>query len=79
MVQPTSSRMDAAIHMLFMNFDICVVWIDDDRTVVDVQLARRWRLAYVPAKAARYVLETHPSRLDDFHVGDRLAIEPCVE
>lgn len=79
MVQPSTSRMDAAIHMLFMNFDISVVWMDDDLRVVDAQHARRWRLAYVPAKAARYVLEIHPDRLPDYQVGDCLVITPCKE
>jgi hypothetical protein len=79
MIQPSTSRIDAAIHMLFMNFDISVVWIDDQFCVVDAQLARRWRLAYMPAKAARYVLETHPERLRDFEAGDFLSFEPCKE
>jgi uncharacterized membrane protein (UPF0127 family) len=77
MVQPQSSRLDAAIHMLFMNFDIAVIWIDEDATVVDVQIARRWRPAYFPVKAAKYILEAHPDRRNDFNKGDRLSIETC--
>ncbi len=77
MVQPRSDRLDAAIHMFFMNFDIAVIWADEQLRVVDAQLARRWRPAYAPARAAKYVLETHPERLSDFEVGDQLVIEPC--
>lgn len=77
MVQPRADRLDAAIHMFFMNFDITVVWADDHLRVVDVQLARRWRPAYLPAQAARYVLETHRDRLKDFQAGDQLILEPC--
>jgi uncharacterized protein len=77
LVQPKSDRLDSAIHMLFMNFDITAVWIDNQQQVVDVKLARRWRPAYFPAKAARYVLEIHPSRINDFQAGDQLSIEKC--
>jgi len=75
MVQPKSDRIDAAIHMFFMRFDIAVIWADPQFRVVDVQYARRWRPVYAPASAAKYVLETHPDRLDDFKIGDQLFIK----
>jgi len=77
MVQPRSDRLDAAIHMLFMNFDITTVWLDDNRCVVDTRLCRRWHPGYFPAAAARYVLEAHAARKDDFSKGDQLFFEPC--
>jgi len=77
MVQPRADRVDAAIHMFFMNFDIAVIWADAQLRVVDAQLARRWRPAYAPAKAAKYVLEIHPDRLNDYQPGDQLVIDPC--
>jgi uncharacterized membrane protein (UPF0127 family) len=77
MVQPRADLADAAIHMLFMKFDIAVVWADEQRRVVDVKLARRWRPAYIPAKPAKYVLEIHSSRLADFKIGDQLVFNPC--
>jgi LysM repeat protein len=57
------SRMDTSIHMLFMNFDIAVVWINSSMQVVDKTLAKRWKLAYAPKNAAQYVLEAHPDIL----------------
>lgn len=69
------SRMDAAIHMLFMRIDLAVVWINSAGEVVDVCLARRWRPAYLPARPARYILETGVERLDDFHIGDKVRFE----
>jgi hypothetical protein len=42
--------------------------------VVDKVLAKRWALAYVPKKAARYVIELHPSRLGDFADGDQVEL-----
>lgn len=77
MVQPQSDRLNAAIHMFFMNFDITTVWLDDDFRIVDTQLCRRWRPVYVPAAPARFVLEIHAARKDDFLPGDHLSMETC--
>ena len=74
MDEKAPSRMNAAIHMLFMNYPIAVLWLDPDLVVVDKVLAKRWALAYVPKKPARYVVELHASRLADYAVGDQLAL-----
>ena len=74
MVQPHANRLDSAIHMFFMNFDIAVIWADNELRVVDVKYAKRWRPYYAPSKAAKFVLETHPKRLKDFQVGDQLVV-----
>ena len=74
LVQQRESRLDAAIHMFFMRFDITAVWIDTDFRVVDVRLARKWRPSYVPVKPARYVLETRADYLSNFQIGDQLTI-----
>ena len=74
MDEKVPSRMNAAIHMLFMNFYIAVIWLDRDLVVVDKVLAKPWALAYVPKKAARYVVELHASRLNDFADGDQIAL-----
>jgi uncharacterized membrane protein (UPF0127 family) len=62
--------------MLFVWMDLAVVWINSYNEVVDVKLARPWRLAYLPGKPARFVLELAAGHLQDFQVGDRLTIEP---
>ncbi len=72
LVENTDSILNATIHMLFMNFDIAVVWINDQKKVVDVKYARKWKLAYAPASPARFILETHPDRLVDFKIGDKV-------
>lgn len=68
----SDSIMNTSIHMLFMNFDIAAVWIDSNRQVVDIKLAKKWKLAYFPVAPARFVLEISASRLGDFSVGDKL-------
>jgi uncharacterized membrane protein (UPF0127 family) len=64
------SRLDSSIHMLFVTFDLCVIWINSAMRVVDKVLARSWRPAYFPKLPARYVLEIHPDRWGDFEIGD---------
>ncbi len=75
LVEPRASRTASAIHMLFMAFPIAAIWLDDGFEVVDKALARPWRLAYVPARPARYILEASPRLLNHIEVGDKLAFE----
>lgn len=74
LVQKQDSRIEAAIHMLFMWIDLTVVWVNRAGQVVDVRLARRWRSFYVPKLPASYVLEIHTDRIHDFQVGDQVEI-----
>ena len=78
LVQGRDSRVDSSIHMLFVWFDLAVVWINNAQQVVDIRLARSWRPAYAPARPARYVLEISPERLGDFNVGDQLQFETTL-
>ena len=76
MIYPSESRYDTAIHMLFMEFDLGVVWVNQTGVVVDRRLARRWRPAYIPLKPACYVVEMNVERLSDFQIGDKVRFEP---
>jgi uncharacterized membrane protein (UPF0127 family) len=75
LVQGSDSRLDAAIHMMAVWTDLAVVWVNNQGDVVDSCLARSWRLFYIPRKAARYVLEMAPERLETFQIGDRVRFE----
>ncbi len=72
-IEKEESKLNTSIHMLFMNFDITVVWLDRQLEVVDIILARKWRPYYVPSRPAQFTLELHPSRFDDFHIGDKIS------
>ena len=72
LVETRDSRIDTSIHMLFVFMDLGVVWINSEKIVVDTVLARSWRPAYAPSRPAKYILEIHPSRLDEFKVGDQV-------
>jgi uncharacterized membrane protein (UPF0127 family) len=75
LVETRDSRLDTSIHMLFVFMDLAVIWINSEFTVVDTVLARTWRPAYAPRRPARYILEIHPSRLNEFKIGDHVAFQ----
>jgi uncharacterized membrane protein (UPF0127 family) len=79
LVQSRESRMDAAIHMLGVPMDLAVIWINSAKEVVDLRLARSWRMAYTPKQPARYVLETAPPLLAGFQTGDQLEFSELSE
>ena len=66
------SRIDSSIHMFFVSFDLAVIWVNSEMQVVDKVLARSWKPAYFSKRPARFVLEVHPDRWDDFQVGDKV-------
>jgi uncharacterized membrane protein (UPF0127 family) len=70
LVGKRDSRLDSSIHMFFVPFDLSVIWINSDLQVVDKTLARSWRPAYFSKQPAKYVLEIHPERWEDFQIGD---------
>lgn len=75
LVESHEGRLDAAIHMLGVWFELGVVWINASGFVVDTCLAHPWRVSYVPRNPARFVLEVAPDRLSDFVVGDEIKFE----
>lgn len=75
LVEASDGRLDTAIHMLFVFMDLAVIWINSEKVVVDTVLARSWRPAYAPRQSARYILEIHPDRLEEFKIGDRIEFQ----
>jgi uncharacterized membrane protein (UPF0127 family) len=72
LVEKSDSKMNTSIHMLFVFFDLGVIWVNDKGVVVDTAVAKKWRLSYVPQAPARYVIEGHPSLVDIVQVGDHI-------
>jgi len=64
--------------MMFMWIDLAVIWISSDYSVVDFVLARRWKMAYLPKRAAKFVLETDVSHLSDFNIGDQVRFDEII-
>ena len=77
LVEKGESRMNTAIHMLFVFFDLGVVWVNEAGVVVDRITAKRWRSSYVPKFPARYVIEVHPNMLSQIELGDHIQFPEC--
>ena len=71
-VEKNESRMNTAIHMMFMNYDITVLWLDKNMVVIDKVLAKKWAPYYASKKPAQYVVELHQSRFSEYSIGDEL-------
>ena len=70
LVENKDTIANAAIHMLFVPFDLGIIWINNGGEVVDTALAKKWVGLKSPKKPARYILEVQPYHLDKFHPGD---------
>ena len=64
-----------SIHMFFVFFPIAVIWLDAEKKVVDIKLARPFHPYYAPQRPAQYFIECHPNILDKVQIGDRLELE----
>lgn len=55
---PKKGRINASIHMLFMKMPIDVVFLDEQKKVVDlVENISPWTVNYTPAVPAQYLVE----------------------
>ncbi|MCC7118919.1 MAG: DUF192 domain-containing protein [Anaerolineales bacterium] len=75
LAETQDSRLNTAIHMFFVPFDLAVFWINSDLTVVDKVIAKAWKPFYISAAPAKYTLEIHPNRFTDYAIGDKVEIE----
>jgi uncharacterized membrane protein (UPF0127 family) len=71
LVERAESRSNTSIHMWMVFFPITVAWLDKDLRVVDLKLAKPWRV-YFPGTAAQYVLEGSVEMMEQISVGDQL-------
>ncbi|MCE9646247.1 MAG: DUF192 domain-containing protein [Chloroflexi bacterium] len=72
LVEKRDSRLDTSIHMFFVPFDLAVFWINSEMTVVDKVIAKSWHPAYFPKADAKYTLEIHLDRRENYNIGDKV-------
>jgi uncharacterized membrane protein (UPF0127 family) len=74
-LNPTEDRINSAIHMFFMNYNLLIIWVDSTGKVVDKIIASRWKTIAAPQRGAKFILETHPGRFLEYNSGDLLEFE----
>lgn len=72
LVQNNETRINSSIHMLFMFYDITVLWLDKNLVIVDKVSAKKWAPFYIPKQPAQFVVELHHSKFPEYSVGDQL-------
>jgi len=74
LVEKNETRMNTAIHMLFMKYDLTILWLDKQMVIVDKVVAKKWVPIYFPKKPAQYVVELHHSKFSEYSIGDKLIL-----
>ncbi|MGA2676034.1 MAG: DUF192 domain-containing protein [Methanobacterium sp.] len=66
-------KMGSAIHMFFMRIPLDVIFLNNEKTVLDQVTLKPWQ-TYTPKKAARYVVELKQGNLisSETEIGDIL-------
>jgi uncharacterized membrane protein (UPF0127 family) len=72
LVEKADHRFNSGITMLFVFFDLGIVWVNNAGEVVDIIVAKPWMVSYLPKAPARYAVELHPHLLSRVEVGDHL-------
>ncbi len=72
LVQSGEGIIDSSIHMFFVFMNLAVIWLDNNKIVVDKKLAKRWRPLYFPAKPARFIIELNEIQYKKIDIGDEI-------
>jgi hypothetical protein len=65
------SRRGSGIHMFFMRMPLDILFLDEEKVVVDMVHLKPWQM-YNPKKPARFVIELEDGKSVDTEIGDEL-------
>lgn len=71
LVERSESRANTSIHMWMVFFPITAAWLNKDLQVVDIKLAKPWKV-YFPDTPAQYILEGSVEMMERVSIGDQL-------
>ncbi len=66
------SRARASIHMFFVFFPICVLFLDSKKRVVDKAILRPFQPNYTPVKSSAFIVELPVEKSSLVKIGDLL-------
>lgn len=64
-------RRGSGIHMFFMRMPLDILFLDEEKIVVDMIRLKPWQM-YNPKKPARFVIELEEGKSVDTEIGDEL-------
>jgi uncharacterized membrane protein (UPF0127 family) len=66
---PFKGKMNASIHMMFMKVPIDIVYLDENKKVVDlVENIKPWTWNYTPEEPAKFFVEIPAGTVKDFQI-----------
>lgn len=67
------TRIEGSIHMLFVFFPIDVVYLDEEKGVIEIaKNIKPWTLNYTPKKPAKFFIELPAGKAERISLEDRL-------
>jgi hypothetical protein len=70
---PRETRVGASIHTFFMRFPIDVLFLDEERRVVDTAFnVRPWTFNVTPRSPVRYVVEFEAGNMKKPGIGEKI-------
>ncbi|MBI2670523.1 DUF192 domain-containing protein [Candidatus Woesearchaeota archaeon] len=64
------SRLKASVHMFFVFYSLCIIWLDKDKKVVDIKKVHPFQPLIAPRHPAIYIIEC--IKMPAINVGDVL-------
>ena len=68
----SKGRIKNSLHMLFVFYHILVVFLDENKIVVDKNILYPFQLKYIPKKECNYVIELPVSFDNKIKLGDKI-------
>jgi uncharacterized protein len=67
------SRRGSSIHMFFMRFPLEIIFLDEDKKIVDMVSIKPWK-TYTPKAPSKYVIELEEGSINKYklEIGDEM-------
>ncbi|HEX7467390.1 MAG TPA: DUF192 domain-containing protein [Methanobacterium sp.] len=67
------SRRGSSIHMFFMRFPLDIIFLDEDKKIVDMVSIKPWK-TYTPKAPSKYVIELEEGSINKYklEIGDEM-------
>lgn len=65
-------KVKASLHMLFVGFPICVLFLNSGKRVIEKAVLKPWLLNFTPRQACKFVIEMPVQKGESISVGDFL-------
>jgi len=73
MIMPKEGQLEASIHMMFVFFPIDILFLNNEKKVVDKVTLNPFHPNYTPKKAAKYVIELPKGQAKKVKIGDKVS------